>query len=108
MPTALQLELSQAAEPSPELVNAFIGHLANSGWQTRRQLTMALGVCERTVRQLAELAGPDVVRGPRGFALFEKVEAEEALHCAEIAISQGKKMIRWGFGLKKRIHQRVA
>ena len=107
MPATLQLELDQVKEPSEEMVHQFIGHLAVSGWQTRRQLTQALAVSARRVRALAEAAGVEVVRGPKGFACFENVDADEARHCAEIAISQGKKMIRWGVAVKRRVHQRI-
>ena len=94
-------------EPTPESVGEFVGYLSWNGWRTRRHLVEKFGISERQVRLLAERAGADVVRGPKGFAHFEHVEVDEARHCAEIAISQGKKMIRWGLALKRKLHQRI-
>lgn len=101
-----QLEFAQD-EPTAEAVGFFIGYLSFHGWRTRKQLTTALGISERQVRMLAERAGAEIVRGPRGFAHIEKADADEARHCAEIAISQGKKMIQWGMAVKRRLHQRI-
>lgn len=106
MPAAIQLEFV-SDEPTPESVGAFVGYLSWNGWRTRRHLTRHFGIRERQVRLLAERAGTEVVRGPKGFAHIEHVDADEARHCAEIAISQGKKMIRWGLGIKRRLHQRI-
>ena len=107
METLAQLEFVTEG-PTPESVSAFVAYLAFGGWRTRKQLTEVFGITERQVRLLAEHAGLEVVRGPRGFAHIENVPADEARHCAEIAISQGKKMIRWGLGIKKKLHQRIS
>lgn len=106
-PATAQLEFV-GHDPTPESVSAFVGYLSLGGWRTRRQLTEIFGISEREVRLLAEHAGMEVVRGPRGFAHIENVPADEARHCAEIAISQGKKMIRWGLGIKRKLHQRIS
>ena len=55
----------------------------------------------------AEAAGSEVIRGQKGFSLFAKTGATEILDAAEDAISQGKKMIRYGVTLKTKLHHQV-
>ena len=75
---------------------------------TRAELHKLTSWSERDIRALAEAAGPDVVRGQAGFSLFDSSSADEVLSAAETAISQGKKMIGSGVGLKRRLHARIA
>jgi hypothetical protein len=106
-PPPRQLELGMGEPVSTENVGRFVGWLAWRGWAKRRELVRVFGVSERTIRALAEAAGAEVIRGPKGFAHIENVPADEARHCAEIALSQGKKMIRWGLAVKRRLHGRI-
>lgn len=83
-------------------------HLALHGWQTRKQLCLALGWPERTIRDVAESMGADIVRGQQGFKLTKNITRDDlpaALQAADAAISQGKRMIKYGFGLKRKLHE---
>lgn len=82
--------------------------LRTNGWLTRRQIKALVGWAERTTRAVAEAAGAEVVRGPRGFNVIEKCSLDEIEHCAGIAESQGKKMVAYALALRKRGHERLA
>lgn len=89
-------------------VAEFLEVLAANGWQTRKQLGERLGWSERQIREVAERAGAQVVRGQLGFKLVAQVTREDfpvAVEAAAAAIAQGKKMIRYGLGLKRRLHE---
>jgi hypothetical protein len=101
-----QLEL-YAPQPTSNDVEKLLGVLTIHGWTTRKQLAAILSWNPRTIRAVAELAGPDVVRGPKGFNTFQKASTDEIKECAEIAMSQGRKMMRYGLRLKKRLHARI-
>lgn len=81
--------------------------LAHSDWQTRKELVDGLGWNERKIRDVAELLGADIVRGQKGFKLFSQLTREDlgiAKKAADAAMSQGKRMILYGFKLKQRLH----
>lgn len=81
--------------------------LSDHGWQTRRQLASGLGWCERKIRVVAELMGDEVVRGQQGFKLSAGITRDDlpaALQAAQAAISQGKRMIRYGLKLNRKLH----
>lgn len=105
----LNLRLEEAdAERSVELVRM----LGDRGWLTRSQIGDLTGWSEREIRAAAEAAKdtggrPEVVRGPLGFACFARATDDQVRHASEIAISQGKKMISYGVGLKRRLHERI-
>lgn len=80
---------------------------ACGGWLTRKQLGERLGWDERTVRAVAEAAGPEIVRGQLGFCFFENATIEQINHSANQALSQAGKMTAYGLGLMQRVHKRV-
>ena len=105
----LPLFTALATDPNVDTLKHLLrahGHLS------RAQLTQMTGWTERDVRALAEAAGSDIVRGQHGFALFDPLfdagGADEINRAAEASISQGKKQIRYGMALKRRLHQRIA
>lgn len=85
-------------------------HLAVTGWQTRSQLCQHFGWTERHLRDVAESMGTDIVRGQLGFKLTASVTRDDisaGIQSAEAFLSQGKRMIRYGLGLKRRLHSVV-
>jgi hypothetical protein len=79
-------------------------------WQTRRQLTVFLGWSERKLRDVAESMGSEIVRGQRGFKLTADLERDDlssAAQAADAALSQGKRMIRYGLALKRKLHSKL-
>jgi hypothetical protein len=81
--------------------------LRSYGWVTRRTLKQLKGWSPRTTRAIAEAAGDEVIRGPRGFNAFEKCSLDEIEHCAAIAEAQGNKMLAYAVALRKRAHQKL-
>jgi hypothetical protein len=79
-----------------------------SRWMTRKAISAALDWSERTIRNVAEAAGADIVRGPLGFTVFESATNAEVEHAAHISQSQGEKMQQYGTALLKRLAQRTA
>lgn len=104
---APELPLFDADRDDPN-VERLVRLLRAHGHLTRTQIRQITGWSERDIRALAEAAGDEIVRGQNGFCLTELAGLDEATEAARIAISQGKKMIRYGLALKRRIHARVA
>jgi hypothetical protein len=101
-----ELPLFKAERTDPN-VGRFLELLAIHGHLTRKRFAELEGWTERDVRALAEAAGDKVVRGQKGFCLFDAATIAEALDAAQDQISQGKKMIRYGLALKRRLHGRI-
>lgn len=81
------------------------------GWQTRQQISGALCWSERKIRDVAESMGSKIVRGQRGFKLTSDLgrdDLSDAAQAADAALSQGKRMVRYGLSLKRKLHQRIA
>jgi len=82
--------------------------LHSHGWQTRAQLSDFFGWPDRYIRELAEQLGPEIIRGQKGFKLTADLTRDD-LHIAQQAsdafISQGKRMLRYGLALRRKIHQ---
>lgn len=93
---------------SEEHVALLLRTLRDGGWQSRRQLAIRLGWEERTIRRVAEMAGPAVVRGPKGFACFESATDDDIHHAADVALHQARKMEHYALDLKRRLHARIA
>jgi hypothetical protein len=88
---------------APDDVRTFVNILRQRGWQTRKQLCAITNWSERTVRALAESAGSDVVRGPKGFNYFDRAETLEIQEAARIAERQGNKMLAYASALRTRL-----
>ena len=77
------------------------------GWQTRREICNRTDWSERKLRDVAESLGSGIVRGQRGFKLTKHLTREDlssAAQAADAALSQGKRMIRYGLALKRKLH----
>lgn len=104
-----QPDLFTPPENTPEANLARLrAALSQPGWHSRRQLCLALGLPEYELRHTLEMLGAEVVRGQLGFKLTRHLQNDDlptALQAANQAISQGKKMIKYGVHLKTRLHQ---
>lgn len=78
-----------------------------SPWLTRKELVQLLGKSERDIRALAEAAGPEIVRGQKGFAHFDNAPLDLIKEAADQAQAQGKKMLRYSIRLRRRAHARI-
>jgi hypothetical protein len=106
----VQLDLP-IAHDDPRIAE-LITILRDRGWITRRQIHELTGWSDRDVRAIAEAAfaasgRPKIVRGPLGFAVFDRATDDQIHHAADIAVSQGKKMIRYGLALRRALHSRI-
>ena len=105
MTTQLQMFVGGTTDADVAALRDF---LAVNGWQTREQLCKGLSWSERKVRDVAESLGTQIVRGQAGFKLTESITRDElpaAIQASDAAISQAKKMYRYGFGLRKKLHE---
>lgn len=103
---ASQLELYTGGVSDADAMSLRL-HLAANGWQTRAQISQALGWNIRKIPAVADLLGTDIIRGQRGFKLTAHLTPDDlpiALESAEHFISRGKNEIRHGIALKKRLH----
>ena len=91
-------------------IAAFRSHLYNNGWQTRRQISSALGWTDRRIREVAEYMGANVIRGQSGFRLTEQISRDNAadlaraMQAADAAGSQARKQAAYCLALRQRIH----
>jgi hypothetical protein len=55
--------------------------------------------------------GSAIVRGQRGFKLTAELQRDDlsaAAQAADAALSQGKRMIRYGLALKRQLHAQIS
>lgn len=96
---------------TPQDVERLRAHLHLMGWRTRRQLVEMLQWSERKIRDVAESMGADVVRGQKGFKLTADLKREDlsaAIQARDAALSQGRRMIRYGLALGAKLHGRIS
>jgi hypothetical protein len=82
--------------------------LHRKGWQTRAEIAVNLLWSERKIRDVAESMGASVVRGQNGFKLTADLDRSELgalTQAADAALSQGKRMIRYGLALRRKGHE---
>ena len=80
------------------------------GWLTRQEVGDSLRWTDRKIRDVAESMGAAIVRGQRGFKLVADLERDDlgsAAQAADAALSQGKRMIRYGLALKRKLHAQL-
>lgn len=98
--------------PTPDIgeVERLLNHLSNNpGFHTAKQLTTALDLTDRKIRQLAEAADGLIVSGPGspGYCHLYHCPAETIGHITATQISQAKHMIRRAIRTRKRAHQLI-
>lgn len=69
---------------------------SHPGFHTRKQITEAIGLSDRQIREIAEQSPELIVSGPGspGYCHLYHCPDEQTGHITEMLISQGKKMIR--------------
>ena len=82
---------------------------ARPGFHTARELSAALDLTDRKIRQLAEAADGLIVSGPGspGYCHLYHCPAETIGHITATQISQAKHMIRRALRTRKRAHQLI-
>jgi hypothetical protein len=78
----------------------------STDWLTARQIIASCfgKLHDRDVRELAS-ASKWIISGQRGYKHIEHATAEESAHAANWLISQGKKMIKRGIGIRQNAHK---
>ena len=80
-------------------------------WVKREQLVRLTGWSERTLRDLLQALGADVVRSTeKGFKLTDDLTDDElgiGKRAAEFAISQAREQGTYGVRLRRRLHQKL-
>ena len=67
----------------------FSGHLIAHGWQTRREISAALGWEDRKIRQVAQALGGKVVRCQLGYKLTAACDRNDIPHMKQAADAAG-------------------
>lgn len=104
IPTQLELVPEEQVQ---DQVAQLIRVLTTAGWCTRRILHARLGWDERVIRAVAEAAGDRIVRGQKGFCLFEDASAEEILAACNGLESQASKNTAYCLALRAKLHGRI-
>ena len=75
-------------------------------WMTAKDIILTVNgaVLDRDVRELAS-ASPKIISGQKGYKHVEYSTPEEIKHCSNWLISQGKKMIKRGIGIRRHAHE---
>ena len=81
--------------------------LTSAGWCTRKVLHLRLGWDERTIRAVAEAAGDLIVRGQKGFCLFEDASSDDILAACGGLESQATKNTAYCLALRSKLHRRI-
>jgi len=106
LPPPDQLEL--VPEDSIEAdVGRLIRTLTSAGWLTRKQLAPYVGWDERRIRAVAEAAGDRIVRGQKGFCLFDAATAEEITAACGALESQAAKNTSYCIAMRSKLHRRI-
>jgi hypothetical protein len=71
-----------------EIAN-FSAHLISHGWQTRREIVVALGWDDRKIRQVAQAMGGRVVRCQLGYKLTASCDRNDIPHMTQAADAAG-------------------
>lgn len=98
-----------AAVPVGE-VEALLAYLsANPGFHTAKQLSAALDLSDRKVRQLAEASDGLIISGPGspGYCHLYHCPAEQLAHIADTLRSQARRMIARSIRIRRRAHQLI-
>ena len=104
LPTQLELvPEDQVQDQVAQLVRV----LTSAGWCTRKILHLRLGWDERTIRAVAEAAGDRIVRGPKGFCLFDDASLDDIKHAIAICEAQSTKMAAYSLTLRQKLHGRI-
>jgi len=106
LPPPDQLEL--VPEDSIEAdVGKLLRVLTSAGWLTRKQLAPYVGWDDRHLRAVAEAAGDRIVRGPKGFCLFDDASLDDIKHAIAICEAQSTKMAAYSLTLRQKLHGRI-
>ena len=102
-----QASFDFTAPPPPEIgeVERLLAFLsARPGFHTAREISAALALSDRKIRQLAEAADGLIVSGPGspGYCHLYHCPDEQTGHITEMQIAQGKAMIRRGIRTRNR------
>lgn len=98
--------------PVPALaeVEILLNHLSNNpGFHTAKQLSAALAINDRKIRQLAEASDGLIISGPGspGYCHLYHATAKQIEHTAEQLRSQARRMIARYIRIKKRAHKLI-
>jgi hypothetical protein len=101
------------APPAPAPVGeveTLLAHLSSTpGFHTAKQLSSALGLSDRKIRQLAEAADGLIVSGPGspGYCHLYHCDPETIGHITATQISQARQMIRRALRTRNRAHKLI-
>ncbi len=95
--------------PSPEISDVermLAWPSARPGFHTRKTLSAALSLSDRSIREIAEQNPELIVSGPGspGYCHLYHCPDEQTGHVTEMMISQGKKMIRRAIRTRRAAH----
>lgn len=98
------------ATPAGE-VEALLAYLkSHPGFHTAKQLSAALDLTDRKIRQIAELSNGRIVSGPGspGYCHLHHCPAEQLAHIADTLRSQARSMLSRSIKLRRLAHRRCA
>lgn len=73
-------------------MTTLVDHLQDGAWHGAKELGQALGLSDRTIRELASRSGGEVLSGQQGYKLTEKATPEEVDRAVAWLVSQAKNM----------------
>lgn len=84
-----------------ERLQLFLRTLRGLGWVRCARLEQVLGLNERQIRRLAELAGGRVISGQRGYRLTVEATGEECAHAERWLHSQARQMTARAIAIRR-------
>lgn len=105
-----ELDFNPPPPPVPGEVEILTAYLLNNpGFHTAKQITAALDLSDRKVRQLAEASDGLIVSGPGspGYCHLYHCEPAKLAHIADTLRSQARAMLARSIRIRKRAHQLI-
>ena len=96
--------------PAATEVELLVRYLRNQpGFHTARDLSSALNLTDRKIRQIAEASNGVIVSGPGspGYCHLDHCPTEKLSHIADTLLSQGRLMIRRAIRTRRLAHARI-
>lgn len=103
----LELDFShRPPEVCADEVEAVCVFLQGKGWIKAKVIEAEIEIDDRRMRVLAEQSEGRIISGNDGYRYFDDAPTiPEANRSADRLISQGKKMIRRGIAIRRRVHE---
>lgn len=109
-PAQFEFRFSAPKPAASDEVAALTQYLhANPSWHTAKQLSHALQINDRKIRQFAEASDGRIISGPGcpGYRHIDHCSADDIAHAADKLRSQARRMLSRSIRIRRRAHSLI-